>query len=90
MKLDNLAAFQASREFDFKMRPEVKEHKQPEAPEVSQRSVRFQKHQSTDRWMIKVVDSRSNEVIREIPDQQSLDVAAAMKSQIGMMQDTKC
>jgi len=90
MKLDNLAAFQASREFDYKLRPEVKERQQPEAPEVSQRSVRFQKHQSADRWMIKVVDARSNEVIREIPNQQSLDIAAAMKSQIGVNQDKRC
>ncbi len=92
MRVDNLAAFQAGREYDKKERPEVRQVKQPEAEPVStsQRAVRFQKHQNAGRWMIQVVDLGSNEVIREIPDQKRLDMAAAMKNLVGSLQDVKC
>lgn len=92
MRIDNLAAFQAGREYDQKVRPEVRQVKQPETEPVStsQRAVRFQKHQDAGRWMIQVVDLGSDTVIREIPDQKRLDMAAAMKNLVGSMQDVKC
>ncbi len=90
MRIDNLGAFQAGREFDQKLRPEGREMKEPETPRASQRSVRYQKHDSTNRWMIQVVDKQSDEVIREIPDRRRLDMAAAMKNYIGKLQDTRC
>ncbi len=99
MRIDNLGAIQAGREFDQKQRPEIRERKAPEPPEkpmTSQRSVRYQKHASTNRWMIKVLDVHSKEIIREIPDRKRLDMAAAMKDYLGQVQvsgkikDSRC
>ncbi len=90
MKIDNLGTFQAGREFEQKLRPEAREIKEPETQGPSKRSVRYQKHQSTNRWMIKVVDMQSDEIIREIPDRKRLDMAAAMQNSLGKMQDIRC
>jgi len=90
MKLDNLSVFQVSREFEHKKRPEMKELEKPESNRTSQRSVQFQKHQSSERWMVRVVDAHSKEVIREIPDQQALDRAAHMRNMLGRMHDARC
>ena len=73
-----------------KARPEVRQAKQAETATTSQRSVRFQKHQSAERWMVQVVDVYNNEVIREIPNRKMLDVVGEMKSQLGKLQDIKC
>jgi len=91
MRIDNLGAFQAGREYDQKQRPEVREREKPEQNETamtSQRSVRYQKHCSTERWMIKVLDVQNDEVIREIPDRRRLDRAAVMEYYLGQIQDS--
>ena len=94
MRIDNLGAYMAGREYEQKSRPEVREMKRPEIEKhpvtTSQRAVRFQKHQDAGRWMIQVVDLGNDKVIREIPDQKRLDMAAAMKHLVGSMQDVKC
>ena len=92
MRIDNAAAFQASREYEQKVRPEVREVKQPqvETTRTSQRAVRFQKHQKAERWMVEVVDIYNNEIIREIPNRKALDVVGELKNLVGKMQDTRC
>lgn len=55
-------------------RPEDRQAKQTEIATTSQRSVRFQKHQDAECWMVQVVDLYNNEVIREIPNRKMLCV----------------
>ncbi len=90
MRIDSIAVFQAKRESNQKARPEVRETTQPETARTSLRSLRFQKHQGSQRWMVEVVDAYNNEVIREIPNRKMLDVVGELRSQIGKMQDTRC
>lgn len=91
MRIDSMEAYQAGQKSEQKARPEVRAVKRSEsAAGASQRAVRFQKHQSANRWMVQVVDLGSDEVIREIPDQKRLDMAAAMLNMIGKLQDSRC
>ncbi len=92
MRIDSIAAFQASREHEQKSRPEIREIKKPEveADSTSKRAVRFQKHARAERWMVEVVDIYNNEVIREIPNRKALDVVGELKHLVGKMQDTHC
>ncbi len=90
MRIDSIGAYQAGQQSERKARPEVREVKGSEsAVHTSQRSVRFQKHQGAERWMVQVVDVYNNEVIREIPNRKMLDVVGEMKTLIGKMQDVK-
>ncbi len=90
MRIDTLGAYQAGRKGEINARPEVREVKRDQTSTgSSQRSVRFQKHQRADRWMVQVVDVYNNEVIREIPNRKMLDVVGEMKSLIGKMRDVR-
>lgn len=90
MRIDSMAILPANRETEQKARPEVRETRQPGTDRVSPRSLRFQKHQGAQRWMVEVVDIYNNEVIREIPNRKALDVIGELKNQVGRMQDTRC
>lgn len=92
MRIDSIAALQASREYEQKARPEVRETKKPEVKTdtSSKTAVRFQKHARAERWMVEVVDIYNNEVIREIPNRKALDVVGELKNLVGKMQDTHC
>ncbi len=90
MRVDSIAALPENIQQEQKTRPEVREVKRSETNSAAQRALRFQKHQGAERWMAQVVDVYRNEVIREIPNRQVLDVVAEMKSLIGKLQDTKC
>lgn len=90
MRIDSIGAYQAGQQSERKARPEIREIKSAEtAARTSQRTLRFQKHQGAERWMVQVVDVYNNEVIREIPNRKMLDVVGEMRSQIGRMQDIK-
>ncbi len=90
MRIDSIGAYQAGQKSEQKARPEVREVKRQESSVgASQRSVRFQKHSGSERWMVQVVDVYNNEVIREIPNRKMLDVVGEMKSQLGKMQDVR-
>jgi len=91
MRVDNIAALTENLKQEQKTRPEVRTVKQGEAtPATSHRALRFQKHQGAERWMAQVVDVYRNEVIREIPNRQVLDVVAEMRSLLGKLQDSRC
>ncbi len=49
----------------------------------------FSVHEQTDRVMIKVTNQASGEVIREIPSQEFLDLAAKFEQMVGLMFDMK-
>lgn len=54
--------------------------------EAFQLSLRFQKHQASERWMVRVVDSE-NRVLREIPPEQVLNIVAQIHDLIGILLD---
>ncbi len=51
--------------------------------------LRFSVHEQTDQVMVKVTNPDSGEVIREIPSQEFLDLAAKFEKMVGLMFDVK-
>lgn len=49
--------------------------------------VRFRVHKETERIMVQVYDRRSDEVIREIPPEQVLNLVAQIQQMIGLLLD---
>jgi flagellar protein FlaG len=49
----------------------------------------FQVHEGTGRIMVKLVDKESGEVIKEIPSEKMLDVAAKIWDLVGLVVDEK-
>lgn len=52
-------------------------------------ALRFSVHEATRTIMVRVVDTRTGEVIREIPPQQILDAVAKMQELLGLLFDEK-
>ena len=51
--------------------------------------LRFKLHEATDRVMVQIVDVEKNEIIKEIPPEKLLNLAAQIQDMIGLMLDTK-
>lgn len=49
----------------------------------------FSVHEKTDQVMVRVTNQESGEVIREIPSQEFLDLAAKFEQMVGLMFDMK-
>ncbi len=49
----------------------------------------FSKHEDTGRTMVKVINKDTDELIREIPSEQVLDMAAKLDEMVGILFDTK-
>ena len=54
-----------------------------------QLSLRFQMHQESERWMVQVIDVVQDEIIREIPPEQVLNVVAQIQDLIGILLDAR-
>ncbi|WP_440896333.1 flagellar protein FlaG [Amphibacillus sp. Q70] len=52
-------------------------------------SIKFEFHDKLDRYYVKVVNSETKELIREIPPEQMLDMYAAMAEFMGLIVDKK-
>ena len=90
MRLNGIGPLPLNRATEQKVRPALPEQKRSATAVTAQLSLRFQRHHSSDRWMIQVVDVSRDEIVREIPSEQTLDVAAQMKDLIGNLRDEKC
>ncbi|SEO52219.1 flagellar protein FlaG [Amphibacillus marinus] len=53
------------------------------------RTIRFELHDKLDRYYVKVVDRFTDEVIREVPPEQMLDIYAAMAEFMGLIVDER-
>ncbi|MEW9109706.1 MAG: flagellar protein FlaG [Cytobacillus gottheilii] len=53
------------------------------------KSVKFQLHEDLNRYYVKVIDSDSKEVVREIPPKEFLDMIAKMTEFLGVLIDKK-
>ncbi len=49
----------------------------------------FSKHDDTGRTIVKVINKDTDELIREIPSEQVLDMAAKLDEMVGILFDTK-
>ncbi|GEM_PF-736040 len=56
---------------------------------IFDRSLRFQVHEGTHRTMVSVVDIVKDKVIRQIPQEEVLDLVAKMQDYIGLIFDKK-
>ncbi|MGI6123074.1 MAG: flagellar protein FlaG [Acetivibrionales bacterium] len=57
--------------------------------EIQNRSLRFKIHERTNEIIVKVVDSETEEVIREIPPEKLLDMFANMLELAGLIVDER-
>lgn len=57
--------------------------------EIESRSLRFQIHEILNEIMVKVIDSETKEVIREIPPEKLLDMFASMLELAGLLVDER-
>src|SRR5690625_5273931 len=53
------------------------------------RQITFKTHEGTGRQLIQLVDTETNEVVREIPPEKMLDVVAGIWQWAGLMIDRK-
>ena len=49
----------------------------------------FELHRDTDRYYVEVIDAVENEIIREIPPEQVLDLVARIEEMIGLIADER-
>lgn len=56
---------------------------------IFDRSLRFKVHEETHRTMVSVVDIVKDKVIRQIPNEEVLDLVAKMQDYIGLIFDKK-
>ncbi|OGK09461.1 MAG: hypothetical protein A2W80_02485 [Candidatus Riflebacteria bacterium GWC2_50_8] len=56
---------------------------------IFDRSLRFQVHDATHRTMVSVVDITNDKVIRQIPNEEVLDLVAKMDDYMGLIFDKK-
>ena len=84
-------AQQATVELERGLLEEVEEavRKLNDTADAMQLSLRFQMHQGSDRWMVQVIDVRQDEIIREIPPENILNVVAQIQSLIGVLLDER-
>ncbi|MGP4078938.1 flagellar protein FlaG [Pseudalkalibacillus sp. R45] len=52
-------------------------------------SLKFELHEKLDRYYVQVIDDKTKEVIREIPNKKFLDMYAAMAELVGIVVDEK-
>mgnify|MGYP000294844943 CR=1 FL=1 len=53
------------------------------------RYLRFEKHEKTGQWMVRVCDSETDEVIKEIPPEKILDMVSRFCELAGLLVDEK-
>lgn len=54
-----------------------------------QTNLRFSIHQKTNQIMVKIVDTNTKQVIKEIPSEKILDMVAAMMEKAGLILDKR-
>lgn len=57
--------------------------------ETTSTKLRYQYHEKLDKYYVTLVDSETEEVVREIPDRKLMDIYAAMLDFIGVFVDKK-
>ncbi len=60
-----------------------------EEARIAHLSYRFRLHEDSERWMVQIVDILEDEVIREIPPENVLDLSARVQDLVGLMLDQR-
>ncbi|WP_420825694.1 flagellar protein FlaG [Thalassobacillus pellis] len=55
----------------------------------SKTSLKFEFHEKLDEYYVTLIDSRTKEVVKEIPPKRLLDIYAAMAEQLGFIVDNR-
>jgi len=50
-------------------------------------ALRFEMHEDSGRWMVKIIDKDEDEIIREVPPEKLLDIAAHIREMTGLLVD---
>ena len=57
--------------------------------ETTNTNLRFQFHEELKEYYVTIVDSKTNELVKEIPSKKLMDIYAAMRDFLGLMVDHK-
>lgn len=57
--------------------------------ESTNTNLRFQYHEELQEYYVTIVDSRTDEVVKEIPSKKLMDIYAAMRDFLGILVDHK-
>lgn len=57
--------------------------------ESANTQLRFKFHEKLNEYYVTIVDSKTDEVIREIPSEKLMDIHAAMREFVGLLVDRK-
>lgn len=57
--------------------------------ETTNTNLRFQYHEELREYYVTIVDSKTNELVKEIPSKKLMDIYAAMRDFLGLMVDHK-
>lgn len=57
--------------------------------ETTNTSLRFQFHEELEEYYVTIVDSKTNELVKEVPSKKLMDIYASMKDFLGLMVDHK-
>ena len=57
--------------------------------ETTNTNLRFQYHEDLKEYYVTIVDSKTNELVKEIPSKKLMDIYAAMRDFLGIMVDRK-
>ncbi len=57
--------------------------------EAMQLSLRFLMHEGSERWMVQVIDIQQDEIVREMPPENVLNVVAQIQNLIGVLLDER-
>ena len=56
---------------------------------IIDKGFQFQIHEGSDRIWVQVIDKHTDEIIREVPPEQVLDIVAGLKEIVGLLIDEK-
>lgn len=60
-----------------------------QAVELAEKSLRFTLHEESERMQVLVVDTETQEVIKEIPPEKVLDVIGRIREMVGILLDER-
>ncbi len=57
--------------------------------ETTNTNLRFQYHEELEEYYVTIVDTKTNELVKEIPSKKLMDIYASMRDFLGLMVDHK-
>ena len=93
VEIESFKPFLQHKEEDQNPLPAQKARKMTESinrfMETTNTNLRFQFHEELKEYYVTIVDSKTNELVKEIPSKKLMDIYAAMRDFLGLMVDHK-